>query len=274
MDPDYSIFSSFPTVSESSKNYREAKRHAPMVARLFAPDEQLDDLTLQILKTYGTASRLRLEKDQGGAAEFLEGGQYFNPDAEMRNRMSKTPATSDNIEGFFGVLDMIKHEQSKNISFHAASTLAVWRYNNTAKWCKSLTIPQLHLLVTQSKTAGRKLKKDADANERNAAAAKLKRQEDAAKKNLISLKAKIHLILALDEEPLYIDVDSWNGMMSTDKLSAAGVTKKIATQVSVELYHINTHTQHPINRHTQTQQHHTHTHHSIYNITHTSHIYR
>ena len=45
-----------------------------MVEKLFARSNATQDLTVAILKSYGTAMLTRLTTTQGGAAEFLEGG--------------------------------------------------------------------------------------------------------------------------------------------------------------------------------------------------------
>lgn len=75
-DQDLSVLASVsPVITATCKRYRDTKRNSPMVERLFATSAATHELTVNILKSYGTAMLERLTKSQGGATEFLEGGE-------------------------------------------------------------------------------------------------------------------------------------------------------------------------------------------------------
>lgn len=61
-------------ITTSCEHYRQTKQNSVMVEKLFARSNATQDLTVAILKSYGTAMLTRLTTTQGGAAEFLEGG--------------------------------------------------------------------------------------------------------------------------------------------------------------------------------------------------------
>ena len=71
-----------------------------------------------------------------------------NTIANRKVKLSKIPATSDAIESFFGVLDLVSREQSKNVSYHVQSGLATWRYNKTKQWFLGLTKVCVGVLMT------------------------------------------------------------------------------------------------------------------------------
>ena len=81
---------------------------------------------IPLLKAYATAAKLRLEKKVGGVSEFLPGGRFHELTAENKMKLSGIAATSNVIESFFGVLDLVINEQSKNLSYHVPSGLATW----------------------------------------------------------------------------------------------------------------------------------------------------
>ena len=198
-----------PTAVTNSEKYtytrfKQKKNNAPMIQHLFEDDDQLDDLTRQLLRTYGSAMRLRLEAKQGGAAEFLVGGRLHpdNISNEDKELMEVTPSTSDCIESFFGILDMTTRTQSKNLSFHSASTLATWVSNHTSEWLSKLTPPQRQLLVNQSRRRGRSLKRAADKREAESADYRLKMMMEAARLERTRMKTKIHAYLQLSEVAL------------------------------------------------------------------------
>ena len=164
MGRDFDIFEGLgvPSVSASIERYRSCKKNSDMVEFLFASDEDTDDMCLEMLKNQMVAMRLRLESDGGGAAEFLcvdgKKGKFCDPSEKQIQVMEGTVATSDLIESLFGVLDTIVNTQSKNLSFHSASSIATWQFNKTEAWILSLTPKQQLLLIDQCRRNGRRLK--------------------------------------------------------------------------------------------------------------------
>ena len=73
MEKDYYVFAGIQVCEEASSRYRNTARNAPMMQRLFTSNVEIDPIVKNLLKAYGTAARLRLEKENGGAAEFLKG---------------------------------------------------------------------------------------------------------------------------------------------------------------------------------------------------------
>lgn len=128
MNQDYFVFNNIQVCEQASSRYRSTTRNTPMIKRLFEVNNEIDEIVVNLLKAYCTAARLRMEKKVGGAAEFLEGGEFHILTPDVREKLSKIPGTSDTIESFFGVLDLVTREQSKNLSYHVSSGLATWRY--------------------------------------------------------------------------------------------------------------------------------------------------
>ena len=60
-----------PAITASCAHYRQTKRNSPMVEKLFSPSDATHDLTINILKSYGTPMHESLTVSQGGAVEFL-----------------------------------------------------------------------------------------------------------------------------------------------------------------------------------------------------------
>ena len=162
LDPDYFVFRGLTTCEDSSRHYRSTKNVSPMVTALYKPDPKIDDIVTTILKSYGTAARLRLEKKGGGASEFLPNGEFHVLTPELKLKLSRIPATSDAIESFFGVLDLVSSEQSKNLSYHVQSGLATWRYNKTKNWLLSLTDVQRNRLSKDARREGKRDKRKTD----------------------------------------------------------------------------------------------------------------
>jgi len=165
----------------------------------------VDDETILHVKELAFAMKGRLESDcEGGCREYLPGGrmQHWRTDTNLREAMSKTPATSDRVESSFGVVDSVLNANN-NISLHSGTTLATWRTNHTADWLDEMfdKFPAFaEKLVGMSLRAGKVLKKYADEREVNAKTAQLDRMEEAAKKSHESDKRKIHQLLQIEGE--------------------------------------------------------------------------
>ena len=169
MNPNFCLFSDNAIAVATSRRFREKESNTKLIDHLFDDDtdKELEIMTRHVLRTYGSAMKVRLEAKLGGASEFLKGGR-FHPDNitdELKELMDKTDATTDYIESFFGVLDDTISGQSDNISFHSASVMTTWRCNQTDDWLRKLTSTQRDLLISDVRRLGRGLKQAADARE-------------------------------------------------------------------------------------------------------------
>ena len=91
-----------------------------------------------MLKAYGSEL---VERFQFGVLEkFHEGGEYFDPSAEIKRTMEHTPLTTDSIESFFGIVDNVTGTNNKNLSFHFASGMGTWCGNGTVSGLVSDTL--------------------------------------------------------------------------------------------------------------------------------------
>ena len=227
MDKNYNVFDTSAdidvNITASTKRYREAKRNLPMLEHLFSKDTVTDDLTVLVLKTHATAMIQRLQKDKGGAVEFLPGGKYHVITPELRKSMEKVAATSDCIESLFGVLDMIVSSHSKNLSFHVVSALATYVYNKTGDWVDGLTYQQQKLLYVNARRHGRKQKKESDECKDSADRELGNRMDRDAVKNETKDESKVLMILDLTEQELFRTSVQWKQFVVT-------VTNEIKTK--------------------------------------------
>lgn len=231
LDPTYCVFSGMSVVEEVISSYRTTRASAPMVSKVFQADPKIDDHVLILLKAYGTASRLRFTKSVGGCAEFLAGGKYHDLTADLKIKLAKIPATSDAIESFFGVLDMVSREQSKNISFHVQSGLATWRYNKTSEWLLSLTEFQRNFLAKDARREGRKDKRKTDECISNSDKTKLDRMEVEAHLERTKLKAKCRSLMDNLSVPVYRSRKEWDAAVADKDKMGNVVRRMIQLQV-------------------------------------------
>ena len=101
-------------------------------------------------------------------------GKLHNPTGAVRDLMKLVDATSDPIESFFGMHDLVVTTMSKNTSFHVTSAVATWRHNHTTAFLQTLSTVQLDELLRSAVKKGRSLKREADKREKAAAAHKLR----------------------------------------------------------------------------------------------------
>ena len=229
---DYSVFDDVSKdITSSCMHYRKAKSNSPMVEKLFAPHPKTHDLTLNILKTYGTALRERLTAKQGGAAEFLAGGKLFNPSGAVADLMSLVDATSDPIESFFGMHDNVATSLSKNTSFLVTGTLATWRHNHTTSFLQSLSKVQMQCIMKGAVRRSRHLKRESDAAISEAAAAKLKRLLKQAKANRETEKKLIHSLLNLRRKKLFKTIGEYEDFCELVNNADKKIIKELKVQI-------------------------------------------
>ena len=201
-----------------------------MLDHLFEPCK-LDQLTLDLLKTHGTAMKQRLEKEHGGAAEFLPGGRHHKLTPEKKMLLSSVRATSDCIESLFGVLDGIIKSHSKNLSFHCASALATWQYNKTGEWINSLTPKQQDVLICLCRKNGQRLKRESDKRQKDADVHQLKQMETKASKHESKMVDKIHKLFDLEKEVAFNSPSQFDSFLQ----DADGCQARIRRQIRLQL---------------------------------------
>ena len=231
LDPTYCVFAGMPVVEKAITRYRTTRAATPMVRKVFQPDPKTDDHVLTLLKAYGTAARLRLTKAGGGCAEFLAGGKYHVLTANMKAKLAKIPATSDAIESFFGVLDLVSREQSKNLSYHVQSGLATWRYNKTSDWFLCLTEFQRNFLAKDARREGRRDKRKTDECVATSDSATLDRMEANADAERRKLKAKCRSLMDNMSVPVYRSRAEWNLAIAGKNKMGNVVRRMIQLQV-------------------------------------------
>ena len=111
--------------------------------------------------------------------------------------MNLVDATSDPIESFFGIHDLVASTMSKNTSFHVTSAIATWKHNNTTDFLHTLSMSQLDYLLHEAVKKGKQLKRQSDKRERKAADHKLKHLEKQVKATRASEKQLIKDLLFL-----------------------------------------------------------------------------
>ena len=231
-DADYFVFDDVSTdISSSCARYRESKSNSPMVEKLFAQSDATHYQTLAILKSYGSAMRTRLTASQGGAAEFLEGGKLHNPSGAVSDLMKLVAATSDPIESFFGMHDMVASSLSKNTSFHVTSALATWRHNNTPTFLKKLSKKQRTILLRDAVKQGKRLKRETDVRIAESAEAKLKRLQNQAKATRLSESKLIDDLLELRERTLFKTSEQYQTFVDSVKNDDKKVLREIQMQI-------------------------------------------
>ena len=264
MSRDYNVFAGVgdASVSDTTERYRRCQAKSEMIEFLFTHDSDTDDMTRELLKSHAVAMRLRLEKDAGGAREFLmvdgkEGkslvyacsymcvceyvyiimpmmmcvGKFHNvkPNSREGKLLRKAVASSDLIESLFGVLDTVVRGQSKNLSFHSSSSIAAWQYNKTEAWLNALTPRQQSVVVSLCRSNGIRLKKESDKRELNAQEILIQRMESEVKENDRKIKNKVKILLNLKEKVLIKTRSDWNGMV--ENMTEASERREIALQL-------------------------------------------
>ena len=214
-------------------HYREAKSNSPMVEKLFAPHAETHDLTLNILKTYGTALRERLTAKQGGAVEFLAGGKLVNPSDAVTDLMALVDATSDPIESFFGIHDNVATSLSKNTSFLVTGTIATWRHNHTTSFLQSLSKVQIRCIMKGAVRRSRHLKRESDEAISEAATAKLKRLKKQAKATRETEKKLIHSLLNLRGKKLFKTVGEFEDFCALVNNDDKQIIKELKVQIRI-----------------------------------------
>ena len=202
-----------------------------MVEKLFARSDKTYAMTVNILKTYGTAIKERLTTSQGGAAEFLEGGKLFDTEGAIADMMKLTAATSDPIESFFGIHDNVASSLCKNTSFHVTSVLATWRHNHTSKYLSELLPKQRALLIKDALRNADRLQREKKSSISEAAALKLKRLLDDAEKNKVKEKKLIHELLRLRGEVVFKTMRQYTEFVESVKGRESKIIKELKKQV-------------------------------------------
>lgn len=117
--------------------------------------------------------------------------------------MQLVDATSDSIESFFGIHDLVSSTMSKNTSFHVTSAISTWKHNRTSVFLHTLSVTQLEHLLLSAVKNGRRLKREADKREKKAAIHKLKHLKEKAQATRESEKRMIKDIQCLRNETLF-----------------------------------------------------------------------
>ena len=169
--------------------------------------------------------------NQGGAAEFLNGGKLFDPSGAVADMMKIAEATSDPIESFFGTHDRVTTVQSKNTSFHVTSALATWNHNKTSSFLQTLTSLQRAKLLRAAVWHGARLKQETDKCIADAAEHKLARLKKEASVTRASEKNLIHDLLDMRAETLFKTVAQYEAFKRSVYDDDKKVIKELKKQV-------------------------------------------
>lgn len=168
---------------------------------------------------------------QGGAAEFLSGGELFNATGAVADMMAIAEATSDPIESLFGIHDSVSTTQSKNTSFHVTSVLSTWKHNHTSTFLRNLLASQRNILLREAIRHGRRYKKETDAAISEAAEYKLKRLEEQAKSTRKAEKALIHDVLNLRDTPVFKTTPQFDSFCRSVEHDYKKILKALKVQI-------------------------------------------
>ena len=147
--------------------------------------------------------------------------------------MDVVDATSDPIESFFGIHDLVGATMSKNTSFHVTSGIATWRHNRTSAFLHNLSTTQLNLILHNAVKHGRRLKRAADKRERKAAEHKLKHLEKQAKKTRVSEKKFIKALIQLRQEVVFKTVEQYEAFVVSVNDDYKKLLKELKKQIRV-----------------------------------------
>ena len=145
--------------------------------------------------------------------------------------MNLVDATSDPIESFFGMHDLVASTMSKNTSFHVTSTIATWKHNNTTDFLHTLSTVQLDHLLHEAVRKGRQLKRQSDKREKKAAAHKLKYLEDQAKATRESEKKLIKDLLLLRGKTLIKTTSQYQAFVVSVDNDYKTILKELKMQI-------------------------------------------
>ena len=160
-------------------------------------------------------------------------GKMFNPTGAVKDLMHLVDATSDPIESFFGIHDLVATTMSKNTSFHVTSTLATWRHNRTTKFLHTLTPVQLDLLLHSAVKHGKLLKRESDKRDKKAAIHKLKYLEKQARETRESEKKLIKDLFCMRDETLFKTTTQYQAFVTSVDDDYKKILKELKRQIRI-----------------------------------------
>ena len=180
----------------------------------------------------------------------------FNATGAVKDMMGIADATSDPIESFFGMHDLVAAVQSKNTSFHVTGVLTTWKHNKTSAFLQTLSSPQRVKLLREAVRQGRRLKRETDLAISKAAEHKLARLKKEAAATRASEKKLIHDLLTLRHEIVFKTVAQYEKFKS----DVNDDDKKVLKQMKLQIRLLNKVCESLTHTHTHTHTHTTHTH--------------
>ena len=230
LDKNYQVFPSEQRLyCDSAVNPRE--HHKPVWNRLFQEDG-FDDIVLAKLSSGATAMK---EKLVMYASSQLPGGEYWDPDPDIKSALSTIKPTNDLCESILGLNDYLT-TAIPNMTQLTRSTMVAVKKNKTMKWLQTLPEAQQDDLTL---FAMRKRRDVAMAYSEEQSKLKNRRQElmiqAKRRRELLEKKAaeerealsKIHLITSVEElERLFADIDDSEGSAASKSNKKLAVLKE------------------------------------------------
>ncbi|MBA2706178.1 MAG: hypothetical protein H0U59_00035 [Gemmatimonadaceae bacterium] len=171
MDTDYTAFTGSAALDKDVKAYRD--RRSSLLHEAVAADIVVDEpaapaapagaaaaaaaaaavvagprlpprLLIALIQGCAAAALQKFEKF---AADQLPGGVFSQPDAQLKAKLDKMPATNDNAESIFGVYDR-NLNQLQNASVLTVSGMVAWRMQQTSRWLAMLLLAAPLLAAT------------------------------------------------------------------------------------------------------------------------------
>ena len=235
LDPEVLVFSSEPRLySDSTKlNHRLFSNYIPVRKELHQGDKSL---LLSMVVAAGEAMSLKL---QSYKEESLPGGQYFDPEPEVKSILSELQPHNDKTESVFGANDWL-NTILPNMAQSTRSTMLEFSYNKTMEWLKLQSKEQTQALITLAQERRQIVQKQTKEEQQHVFKKKLEQRTkilEKARNRKLLLQHKIDDLksetLISSEEELSLRVKNLSSLSIPQALKDAELKKMIQRQVQL-----------------------------------------
>ena len=144
LDLETVVFKSEPLLYSASKlNHRLTKKYVPVRLELYQGQDTDDSVLLSMVTAASNAMALKL---QTYMEDHLPGGQYCDPNPEIKSILTKLQPHNDKTESVFGANDWL-NRVLPNMAQSTRSTMLEFTYNKTMEWLKEQGQQQKEVLV-------------------------------------------------------------------------------------------------------------------------------
>ena len=235
LDPEILVFKSELRIySDSMKlNHRLASSYRPVRKELH---QVAGSLLLPMIVAASEAMGLKLQTYK---EESLPGGQYFEPNPEVKSVLSELQAHNDKTESVFGANDWL-NTVLPNMSQSTRSCMLEFSYNKTMEWLKTQSREQTQTLIALAQERKNVVQEQTKREQQDLFKKKLverKKTLEKARKRELLLQDKIEdlksEILITSEEELNLRVENISSLSIPPPLKDAEVKKMVQRQVQL-----------------------------------------